>query len=459
MDSAFKALCKVVEPQIVHCRDGLSEQSKAAHKTIEENLVSQHGFKLIDVDMLRECEERRGTELGRSLRMNKTPVDPEPVHVVEMIKRIIFSGCPGDNKFLLVNFPLSPEQAAFFEKQCCKISAIIYASANQGEKCIEVPGNMAVANLDAVFQKDFRLKTMREWDSEHFKQHMGQSIDWCFVVGKQFSGKSELAKLLAPMVRGKVISMAAHGEAAKKKLGTEEEPFEGEVPAEKIEECVLEEVNGDRARGERWTYIFDGFTHKTATEFLNFAQNQFGNCKMFVNCDCSNAAVTERYKKKNEIDGDLGEEQAAELADAAKAADAQLAEIKAACPDADCRNVKTDVSLESLASNLAKCFKAKVLLVNHEKRLSVDAQCANLATKFNMLYISVYQLIKQHCEQSTEWGKKLEASRKDRELSSAVVMAEGIKDEFDEAKYSAVHFDMACVVALINHTVSCMRST
>jgi hypothetical protein len=120
-DAAFADLCKVIEPCVVHCRDGHAEQSKTLHKTIEENLCSDHGFKMIDIDVLRECEERRGTDLGRSLRMSKSPTDPEPVHVVEMIKRIIFSGCPGDDKFLLCNFPLSPEQAAYFEKECCCI--------------------------------------------------------------------------------------------------------------------------------------------------------------------------------------------------------------------------------------------------------------------------------------------------------------------------------------------------
>lgn len=265
-----------------------------------------------------------------------------------MIKRIIFSGCAGDDKFLLVNFPLSPEQASYFEQHCCSISAIIYASANKDEKCIEVPGNMAVANLDAVFQKEFRLKTMSEWDSECFDKHMGQSIDWCFVVGKNMSGKTALATALAPMIRGKVISMAAHSEAAKKKLGTEEEPFEGDVPSEKVEECVLEEVNCDRSKGERWCYIFDGFTHKTATEFLAFANKEFGACKMYINANASNAEIVKRFKVKNEIEGDLGEEQAAELAEQAKASDAMLAEIAGVCPDACCRVIKTDVSLESL---------------------------------------------------------------------------------------------------------------
>ena len=171
-DTSLQQMCKVIEPTIVHCRNGLSDASREQHKKIEEELVNSQGFTLLDVEILRESEERRGTELGKMLRIHKHPSDPKPEYVVEMLKRIIFSGANQD-KFLLVNFPFSPEQASYFESCCAKISAIVYTSANKGEKCVEVPGNMAVANLDAVFQKDFRLKIMREWDQEQFRAFLG----------------------------------------------------------------------------------------------------------------------------------------------------------------------------------------------------------------------------------------------------------------------------------------------
>jgi cupin superfamily acireductone dioxygenase involved in methionine salvage len=101
-------MCKVIEPTIIHCRNGLSEASKEQHKQIEHELVHAQGFKLLDVEVLRESEELRGTELGKMLRMHKHPSDPKPKFIVELLKRVIFSGS-SDNKFLLVNFPLSPE--------------------------------------------------------------------------------------------------------------------------------------------------------------------------------------------------------------------------------------------------------------------------------------------------------------------------------------------------------------
>jgi hypothetical protein len=127
---------------------------------------------------------------------------------------------------------------------------------------------MAVANLDAVFQKDFRLKTMREWDQEQFSAFLGQKIDWAIVVGRPLSGKTVLSNEICSLVRGKVINMATIAAAVGKALGTEEEPFEGEVPVEKIEQAVLTQIEGDRASGDRLCYIFDGFSHKKASDFV-----------------------------------------------------------------------------------------------------------------------------------------------------------------------------------------------
>ena len=67
----------------------------------------------------------------------------------------------------------------------------------------------------------------------------------------------------------------------------------------------------------------------------------------------------------------------------------------------DFMDLNTGFSLESTKQELINKFKPQVILVNHEKRLGIDTTCANLAIKYNMLYISVYQIIKQHIEGKT----------------------------------------------------------
>jgi len=93
--------------------------------------------------------------------------------------------------------------------------------------------------------------------------------------------------------------------------------------------------------------------------------------------------------------------------------------------------------------------------VNHEKRLQVDTPCSNLAIKYNLLYISVYQLIKQHIEKKTPLGLQLMAKKKPRNIR----LQTQLKDDFNEIDYSAVHFDLDLVVQLIKETVDQVRTS
>jgi len=72
-----------------------------------------------------------------------------------------------------------------------------------------------------------------------------------------------------------------------------------------------------------------------------------------------------------------------------------------------------------------------------------------LAIKYNMIYISAYQVIKNHIEQKTEWGKKLVASKKAKSIDNALK----IRDEFKEAEYSPVHFDIVMVMTLLKEVI------
>lgn len=116
--------------------------------------------------------------------------------------------------------------------------------------------------------------------------------------------------------------------------------------------------------------------------------------------------------------------------------------------------INSDVSMETLTNQLVEIFKPKVVLVNHEKRLTVDTTCANLAIKYNFLYISVYQTIKQHIESNTEMGKRLLATKKQKDIK----LQTQAKDEFNEIDYSAVHFDLDLVIELIQNTINAFRS-
>jgi hypothetical protein len=77
-----------------------------------------------------------------------------------------------------------------------------------------------------------------------------------------------------------------------------------------------------------------------------------------------------------------------------------------------------------------------VIIVNHEKRLGIDTTCANLSIKYNMIYISAYQLIQKNIEGNTAWGQRLLDAKLNKEIS----INTQVTDEFKELEYSPVHF-------------------
>jgi len=110
---------------------------------------------------------------------------------------------------------------------------VIYAT-DAGQPTVEIMGNLSVSNLDTLFQKNFKLKTMKEWDTNTFASILGNKVDWLLVTGREYSGRGMVVAELASMIRSKVVDMNKIAEETKKKMGTEEEPFEGDVPMAKV---------------------------------------------------------------------------------------------------------------------------------------------------------------------------------------------------------------------------------
>ena len=62
------------------------------------------------------------------------------------------------------------------------------------------------------------------------------------VLGNWYSGKTSVAKAMAQHFGYQVIDMKATAASIKASLGSEEEPFEGEVPLSDVEKAVVKHV-------------------------------------------------------------------------------------------------------------------------------------------------------------------------------------------------------------------------
>lgn len=301
---------------------------------------------------------------------------------------------------------------------------------------------------------------MKSWDETTFKEHLGQKTDWSILCGRKYSGTDTVGGLVSKLTSGKIISMEKiEEEVTKKRLSPEdaEEPMEGPAPVGEVEKDVLAHIAADKARGETYNYLFDGFKHETPEAFVTFASENLGTPNSIIFANCDTKEVEARWKKENEAE-EIDEATAETLKTQEEEFKTQKEQFGAALEkfDGKCEtiNFKTDDSLETLTASVRSTFCAKVILVNHESRLGVDTACSNIAIKYNMLYMSVYQLIKKEIEANTAVGKALADSKKLKDLNM-----DASKDEFEEKKYSAAHYSMPLVMELVQNTIAANRTS
>ena len=398
----------------------------------------------------------RKTEIGKEL----SAINAGGKYITEdlktrLLKKVIYSG-NDKTKFMLVNFPETNTESSNFEAQCAKITAIVYAAGE--EPVVEILGDqLEVCSIDTLFQKEFRLKTMKGWDATNFNEQMGKKTDWSILLGRKYSGSEQLGSLISELTSGKLINMESiEKDITKKRLYPDEEA-EAEtdpIPVAEVEKDVFAIIEGDKAAGRMFNYIFDSYKHETVRGFIDFTTSNLGSPSSIILADCEKKEIEARFKKEAEVE-EIGEEAAEELKQQGEAFDKQKAEFSEALEGTSCQQHVFDTaqSKESLSAAVRNAFCAKIILVNHETRLPVDTACANLAIKYGMLYLSVHQLIKKEIQADTALGQALSASKSLKSLNSAK------EDEFDEYKYSAVHFKSGLVMQLVQKTIAANRTT
>ena len=236
--------------------------------------------------------------------------------VVEMLKKIIYSGIEGRDKFILTDFPKTIQQAQVFERECSKLRAVIFAAGGDGgAPSIQIRDNgLITESIDSLFQKEHRLKTMREWDESTFNEHLGNKTDWGIVIGQSLSGKSLVASIITESTNGKVIDLAKLAESIRPKLETEADgPFEGRIPDVHVEKEILNIVSANKESGEKFFYLIDGQHHETVEAQATFLSTNLGAPTRIITCSADMETIVNRFKEKNEIADELGEEDMAAL--------------------------------------------------------------------------------------------------------------------------------------------------
>ena len=226
---------------------------------------------------------------------------------------------------MLMGWPTVDSDAEVFEENCSKINAIIYTTA-KGKPNIEI-ANANDYTLETAFSQLFKLKTMNDWDESTFEEHLGRKVSWGIVTGRQFGGIELVSSELESCVSGHTINMTNVAENLKKAKGTEEEPFEGDIAVEEVEQEIIEDIYSRQDQGQKHTYIFKSWLHKSCEEFLQWACDNFGAPNFCIHCTCDKKTAEERYKKENESE-EVPEDVAGEIDDSGKRADKANSEIQ-----------------------------------------------------------------------------------------------------------------------------------
>ncbi len=176
-----------------------------------------------------------------------------------------------------------------------------------------------------------------------------------------------------------------------------------------------------------------------------------------IDLDCDDGKLEERFKKANEISDEISEEQKEQLdADIKKAHDAKLfiEEFSKNNEKIPITQVITSFTEEKGKSMALAHFSPRLVLLAHEKRFQTDTPASNLSLRHKFVYISVYQLIRKHIREETEYGKRLMESRnKQRRITLDYTM----KDEFQEVDYSAALFDQTLVYEIVKARIDEVR--
>lgn len=86
---------------------------------------------------------------------------------------------------------------------------------------------------------------MDDWDASTFEEHLGNKVTWGIVTGRDYSGSAMVASELCAIANAKLIKMKDVAEELKKKMGTEDEPFEGEVPIANVQDAVFAQIKAN----------------------------------------------------------------------------------------------------------------------------------------------------------------------------------------------------------------------
>ena len=179
-------------------------------------------------------------------------------------------------------------------------------------------------------------------------------------------------------------------------------------------------------------------TYEKALEIIK----TFGKFRNLYEVTCDEKTLINRYKTKEGITEELGEDQLAAFKETCDKPKLLLEEIKKI--SSNVIPVNTDGTEDKSKLLFDFSFGRNFIVIKHEYDINVEKNLELFAAKNKLLYINVPKLIYSHFSQNDEYSKKLEASYGKKILSNEITDKTNF-DGYIYYKYNPIHFETSLV--------------
>ena len=183
-------------------------------------------------------------------------------------------------------------------------------------------------------------------------------------------------------------------------------------------------------------------TYEKAIEIIN----TIGKFRNLYEITCDEKTLINRYKAKEGIAEDLGEEQMTAFKETLDKPTKLLEEIKKLC--ANVIPVNTDASEEKTKLLFDFSFGRNFIVIKHEYDINIEKNLELFAAKNKLLYINVPKLLYKHFAENDEISKKLEDSYGKKTLTNEIT-DESNFEGYIYYKYNPIHFETSLVNQII----------
>jgi adenylate kinase family enzyme len=415
-------------------------------KAVKENLVNYFmeklGYQFIDVEKILKEYSSRNHELGNLIEDaygKRTGTGVSNSLKIEALKPILFN--EKNDKFILVNYPDSQESIKEFEEKICKILRYVYVS-----KISPLNLKLESSEIEIYFKKNNRFFIYNQDDIHEYiiNDILGCNRDFNIAYGLPFAGDTLINGHLEKNYRHKLIDLNKFIEQIKiQKAGAEGDPESIVVDLQMLltefKEYLKEIPKNQKICIENLLnpviVDYDG-----ASKFMEI----LGRPRFFFEIFCTETALIDKYKTKNEIADEIGEEQKAEFEKSLEIPKKIIELLR----EFSYKTIKIDTSFSDWKSlnNFDFNFGRNLIVVKHDYSICLENSLYLAAAAHRVLYVNVPYLIYRQFYLNNSWAERLENSYDKKNLNIP---------DFDDFErkiykvYNPLHFQESVVNELI----------